>query len=107
MWKAAANIRWEKRFWLKPITRVCKSAAPEAFQAEVGHGVSAEVEGQHILVGNQRLMQKFNLDDSHWTADVARLQAEGKTAMLVAVDDAVRGVIAVADTLKEDAISGG
>jgi Cu+-exporting ATPase len=78
---------------------------PEAFQAEIGHGVSAEVEGQHILVGNQRLMQKHNLDDSLWVADVTRLQSEGKTAMLVAVDDQVKGVIAVADTLKEDAIS--
>ena len=75
---------------------------PEAFQAEVGHGVMAEIEGQRVLVGNPRMMAAHELDASKWEADVARLQKEGKTAMLVAVDNQVSGVIAVADTLKEN-----
>ncbi|MBN2043619.1 MAG: copper-translocating P-type ATPase [Anaerolineales bacterium] len=77
---------------------------PDAFQAEIGHGVAAEVQGQRVLVGNRRLMQKFGLAHEHWEADLTRLQAEGKTAMLVAVGESVCGVIAVADTLKEDSL---
>jgi Cu+-exporting ATPase len=75
---------------------------PEAFQAEVGHGVKAEIDGQRVLVGNPRMMAKYELDASGWEADVTRLQKEGKTAMLVAVDEQVSGVIAVADTLKDN-----
>jgi Cu+-exporting ATPase len=78
---------------------------PEAFQAEVGHGVQAEVDGQRVLVGNRRMMKKFELDASSWDSDIARLQEEGKTAMLVAVGDTVHGVIAVADTMKEHSLA--
>ncbi len=79
-------------------------SAPQAFQAEVGHGVQAEVDGQVVLVGNPRMMNNRGLDMSALEADVRRLQSEGKTAMLVAVDNRVRGVIAVADTLKANSI---
>lgn len=81
--------------------RELKLSSPEGFQAEVGHGVQAEVEGRRVLVGNLRLMAKHELDASMWEADLSRLQGEGKTAMLVAIDERVSGLIAVADTLKD------
>ncbi|HAY85141.1 MAG TPA: heavy metal translocating P-type ATPase, partial [Chloroflexi bacterium] len=81
--------------------RELKLSSPEGFQAEVGHGVQAEVEGRRVLVGNLRLMAKYELDASMWEADLSRLQGEGKTAMLVAIDERVSGLIAVADTLKD------
>jgi Cu+-exporting ATPase len=74
---------------------------PEAFQAEAGHGVAAQVEGRPVLVGNLRMMTERGLPLNGLEADVTRLQDEGKTAMLVAVDGAVAGVIAVADTVKD------
>jgi Cu+-exporting ATPase len=74
---------------------------PEAFQAVVGHGVEAQVEGRGVLVGNLRMMEARGLDLNGLAPEVARLQAEAKTAVLVGVDDTVQGVIAVADTLKE------
>ncbi|MFN2145409.1 MAG: copper-translocating P-type ATPase, partial [Anaerolineales bacterium] len=80
-------------------------SAPEAFQAEVGHGVTAQVDGHSVMVGSPRLMDNHQLDYSPFNADITRLQAEGKTATLVAVDDSVAGVIAIADTLKEDTVS--
>jgi Cu+-exporting ATPase len=76
--------------------------APEVFQAETGHGVSAQVEGKPIVVGNQRMMAARGLSLNGLGSEVARLQTEGKTAMLVAVDDKVSGVIAVADTVKDN-----
>lgn len=77
---------------------------PQAFEAEVGYGVRAEVDGKRVLVGNIRMMAKYDLETASWEADVKRLQQEGKTAMLVAVDDAVGGVVAVADTLKDNSV---
>ena len=75
---------------------------PEAFLAEVGHGVQAVVDDQRVLVGNRRMMDKFELDASRWDDEVSRLQGEGKTAMLVAVGEQVSGLIAVADTMKDN-----
>ncbi len=77
-------------------------SAPEAFQAEAGHGVSALVDGKQVRVGNRRMMEINQLSVESFEADIERLQSEGKTAMLVAVDEQVQGVIAVADTLKEN-----
>ncbi|MFN3742863.1 MAG: heavy metal translocating P-type ATPase [Anaerolineales bacterium] len=75
-----------------------------AFQAIAGEGVQAEVNGRQVRVGNARLMERYNLDLTKAQPIVERLQSEAKTAMLVAVDGAIVGVIAVADTLKEGSL---
>ena len=74
---------------------------PAVFSAQTGLGVSAEVEGRQVLVGNQRLMEGQNLHLNGMARAVERLQHEAKTAMIVAVDGSVRGVIAVADAVKD------
>ncbi|MEK3712409.1 heavy metal translocating P-type ATPase [Paenibacillus sp. FSL R7-0333] len=71
------------------------------FEAVPGRGVSAVVDGQKVSVGTRRMMVENGLDIGPWTGIMTRLEQEGKTAMLVAVEDAVAGVIAVADTIKE------
>ncbi|MBN1668677.1 MAG: copper-translocating P-type ATPase, partial [Anaerolineales bacterium] len=75
---------------------------PEGFAAVVGQGVSAQVEGKTVSVGNLRMMTEKKLALNGLGPEVERLQSEGKTAMLVAVGEAVSGVIAVADTVKEN-----
>ena len=77
---------------------------PEAFNAVPGHGVEATVEQQRVLVGNYRLMQREQVNVSDLEETVSRLQGEGKTAMYVAVDGRAAGVVAVADTVKEDSV---
>lgn len=77
---------------------------PEAFEAIPGHGVEAVVEGRSVRIGNARLMVRSGVDAAELEDDVRRLQAEGKTAMLVAVDDRAVGVVAVADTIKDDSV---
>ncbi|MBN1937734.1 MAG: copper-translocating P-type ATPase [Anaerolineae bacterium] len=77
-------------------------SAPEGFQAEAGHGVAAQMDGHAVLVGSLRMMTARGLPLDGLDAEVARLQSEGKTAMLVAIDNAVAGVIAVADTVKDN-----
>ncbi len=75
----------------------------EEFSAIPGHGITARVEGREILLGNRRLMAERGVDFSKLLAQVEKLEQEGKTAMLVAVDSRPAGVVAVADTLKENA----
>ena len=70
------------------------------FTAEPGYGVRAEVEGKKVLVGNIRMMEAAGIPMNGLIAAVERLQSEAKTAMLVAVDQQVAGVIAVADTIR-------
>jgi Cu+-exporting ATPase len=77
---------------------------PSEFEAVPGHGVETTVEGHQVLVGNIKLMSRHGIDTSPLESDVLRLQGEGKTAMYVAVDGRAAGVVAVADTIKEDSI---
>ncbi|MEZ0395702.1 MAG: heavy metal translocating P-type ATPase [Anaerolineales bacterium] len=90
--------------WAEATTRGLSLAEPAGFQAEAGAGVEAEVEGHRVAVGSLRMMQARGYPLNGLEAEVERLQAEAKTAMLVAVDGQVCGVIAVADTLKEGAV---
>jgi P-type Cu+ transporter len=95
--------------WAEATTRGLELTEPDGFRAEPGHGVSAEVDGRAVAVGNLRMMEARGYSLNGLQPEVERLQGEAKTAMLVAVDGEVRGVIAVADTLKEgsvDAIAG-
>ncbi len=90
--------------WAEATTRGLSLAEPAGFRAEAGAGVEAEVEGHRVTVGNLRLMTGRGYPLNGLEAEVERLQAEAKTAMLVAVDGRVCGVIAVADTLKEGSV---
>ncbi len=73
---------------------------PQAFQAVAGGGVIAAVDGHEVMVGTARLLVERGVGLNGLDEEVARLQGEAKTAMLVAVDGQAVGVIAVADTVK-------
>jgi P-type Cu+ transporter len=81
--------------------RGLKLYPPEGFSATVGQGVEAMVDGRQVCVGNRRMIESRGLSLNGLGPDLARLQAEAKTAMLVVVDGEVRGMIGVADTVKE------
>jgi len=73
-----------------------------AFSAIPGHGVEGVVEGRRVALGNRRLMTRENVDISAYSDRIEQLEGEGKTVMLTAVDGAAAGLIAVADTLKDN-----
>lgn len=75
---------------------------PKEFQAIAGHGIRAIVEGKDILLGNLKLMQDEGIALDGLGEEAVRLSDEGKTPMYVAVDGEAVGIIAVADTLKEN-----
>ena len=78
---------------------------PDAFDSVTGKGVLATVSGRRLLVGNRRLLHDAGVDAAELSAVADRLSGEGKTPMLVAIDGRAAGVIAVADTIKDDAIA--
>jgi Cu+-exporting ATPase len=74
----------------------------DRFDSVTGQGVTATVAGHQVLVGNQYLLAAHDVPAEALLGDRDRLAAEGKSPVLVAVDGAPAGVIAVADTVKDD-----
>ena len=72
----------------------------EAFQADPGHGIEAKASGHKLLIGTRKLLQKHHIPYDQVEASVTTLEQQGKTAMLVAIDSEVAGIVAVADTIK-------
>lgn len=78
---------------------------PEGFEAVPGHGVKVVYEKETVLLGNRRLMEKYNIPTAAIEGRLSELEAQGKTAMLIAKGGKVLGIIGVADTLKEGSAS--
>jgi Cu+-exporting ATPase len=74
---------------------------PSDFEAIAGLGIRAHVDGQSVFLGNRRLMEHAGIPLRAAEETLERLQNEGKTAMILAVDGKAAGVLAVADTVKE------
>jgi P-type Cu+ transporter len=72
------------------------------FEAITARGVRGVFEGRLVLVGSRRLLGEADIATGPLDADLERLEEEGKTAMLVAIDGQPAGIVAVADTIKDD-----
>jgi Cu+-exporting ATPase len=75
---------------------------PEQFTSFPGRGVSASVEGQVVLIGTRRFFQEHGIDDAAALEMVEKLEEQGKTVLMVALEKDMIGVIAVTDTVKVD-----
>lgn len=75
--------------------------SPEQFEAIPGFGVEAVVSGKQVLIGTTRLMKKNNIAIDMARKAMEELESAGKTAMLVAVNGRYKGMLAVADTVKD------
>jgi len=74
---------------------------PEEFESLNGLGVRGMVHGKKTYDGNRQMMKQFGIDTNLAEQHMERLESEGKTAIMVAIDDKIEGIIAVADSLKE------
>ncbi|OJF90177.1 heavy metal translocating P-type ATPase [Alkalibacterium sp. 20] len=72
------------------------------FNAITGKGVIGNIDGEQILLGNRRLMRENSIAFEPFENELIRLEEEAKTAMLLAKQGKLLGVIAVADPIKED-----
>ena len=75
---------------------------PDDFEAHPGRGVSGTVDRSRVLVGRDSLLEEAGVDARPLQALAAKLEAEGRTVMLIAVDGAAAGLLAVADEIKQD-----
>jgi Cu+-exporting ATPase len=79
----------------------------EAFEAITGRGVKARIKRappKLVLVGNRKLMKEQKVDYEPLESVLERFEQEAKTAMLLATEGKIAGVVAVADTLKDDSV---
>lgn len=75
------------------------------FEAIPGHGIQVTVDGQKLLLGNQKLMRENTIDLLSAVTDSDRLASEGKTPMFIASEQQLIGIVAVADTIKENSLA--
>ena len=75
---------------------------PDRFSAVPGHGIEAVVDDRRVVLGTLKLMADRGVSAGAAETRLEELSEQGKTAMVVAVDGELAGVVAVADTLKED-----
>lgn len=88
----------EEKLRLKPVTK---------FKAISGHGVEGLIEGKKVVFGNVKLMAKEKIEiPKQFLVDIEKLETEGKTLMILAVDKDLAGLVAVADTVKDSAKEG-
>ena len=73
------------------------------FEARPGYGVSARADGRQAWIGTRRLLGEAGLAATEWEDAARELEAAGKTVIFVAHGDLVRGLIAIADTLRPQA----
>ncbi|WP_080974739.1 heavy metal translocating P-type ATPase [Clostridium sporogenes] len=72
------------------------------FKAIPGHGIEVKIENRNILLGNKKLMIESNISLENLEETAHILAGEGKTPMYVAIDSNMAGIVAVADTVKEN-----
>ncbi|TCT14310.1 Cu+-exporting ATPase [Natranaerovirga pectinivora] len=72
------------------------------FEAIVGKGVFGTINSEKVFIGNRKLMDDNKISFSDYENSLIKLEEEAKTAMLIAKEDKLLGIIAVADPIKED-----
>lgn len=75
-----------------------------SFKAIRGKGIETQLDGKRVLVGSKNFIDESGVDTTSVEHELSRLEGEAKTVMLVAVEEKLAGVLALADTLKDDSI---
>jgi P-type Cu+ transporter len=73
----------------------------ESFEYLTGKGVTGQVDGRRVVLGNRRLLEEVGVDADNLAGEGNALRQEGQTVMLVAVDGQAAGLVGVADPIKE------
>ncbi|MBW6392472.1 heavy metal translocating P-type ATPase [Billgrantia antri] len=87
------------------VARGIKPGEVTEFRSTGARGVSGRVDGKQVLIGNRRLLEEQGIEGLEALDEaMRRLEAKGRTAVIVAADGRATGIVAVADTLKEESI---
>jgi Cu+-exporting ATPase len=85
------------------LARGIEPAPARDFRAIPGRGVEATVDGRRVVAGNPRMMTEQGIEATAVSKQADDLAAKGRTPMYVAVDGGIAGIVAVADTMKNEA----
>ncbi|MEW6178287.1 MAG: heavy metal translocating P-type ATPase [Chloroflexota bacterium] len=81
--------------------RELKLTSPQSFRAIAGHGIEAEIEGHKVVVGSPRWEVFQNISLNGIQSQISALENEAKTVILVSVDGSPRGLVGIADQIKD------
>jgi len=87
------------------VARDLELTPPEDFHSITGKGVEGVVSGRKVIIGNRTYFAEMGLDLEGPDEAMAELENLGKTAMIVGIDGEIAGILAVADTLKEQSLA--
>jgi Cu+-exporting ATPase len=76
-------------------------AEAKNFASHTGKGVSGEIDGQVVLLGNSTLMEEFKIDAGSLGEQAQAMRSEGQTVMFVGISGKIGGLLAVADPIKK------
>ncbi|NGN43948.1 heavy metal translocating P-type ATPase [Mesorhizobium sp. CGMCC 1.15528] len=85
-------------------TRGVKLLEAKDFEAVTGKGVRGVVGAKHVVLGNAAMLKEIKVNAGELSAKADALRADGKTAMFVAVDGKLAGIVAVADPIKKTTV---
>ena len=81
-----------------------EAVSPDSFEALAGHGLQAVYSNQNIIIGNRKMMYNNKISiDANIEKRLLQLEQDGKTAVLVSINNRLSGIIAISDTIKEGA----
>ncbi|MCK4943098.1 MAG: heavy metal translocating P-type ATPase, partial [Candidatus Aminicenantes bacterium] len=81
-----------------------KLSDPKQFEAKEGQGIQSTVDGKKIILGNKKLMNNYNVHIQGLEKKAIEFAGEGKTAIYVSIEGKIAGLIAIADSLKENSV---
>ncbi|TXT63644.1 MAG: Copper-exporting P-type ATPase [Promethearchaeota archaeon] len=76
---------------------------PESFEAIPGKGITSKIENKQIIIGNKKLMEENSISINKFEDKFNTFREEGRTTILVSIDDSVKGLIGISDKIKEQA----
>ncbi|MEZ5398794.1 MAG: copper-translocating P-type ATPase [Bryobacteraceae bacterium] len=82
-------------------SRGIKPVSGDGFESMTGKGVTGQVSGVSVAVGNRKLLDQFGIDSQQVADEAETMRADGQTVMFVAVDGKLAGLLGVADPIKE------
>ena len=83
--------------------RTLKLDSPTEFDAIPGKGIRTTIKGKIVLIGNEKLMTDNNISSDDYKAKFDEFQRQGITTILIAIDNAIRGIIGISDKMKDQA----
>jgi Cu+-exporting ATPase len=88
----------------RAVSAAAKGTPPKAkdFRAVPGQGVSAEVDGRRVAIGNERLMRSLDIDPGEAAPARGRMEEKGATVVHVAVDGKLSGLLAISDRVRPE-----